>query len=59
MEPKHTNVVGRLNGQKDEMLADYSPQVLKFLRRVLRPDVHMAGTAEGNDVPMEETVQAK
>ena len=56
MKPKHTNVVVHLNGQKDRMLADYSPQVLEFLRRVLRPDVHMEGTAEGNGVQMEETV---
>ena len=59
MKPKHTNVVVRLNGQKDKMLADYSPQVLEFLRRVLRPDVHMVGTAEGNDVQMEDTVPSK
>ena len=59
MKPKHTNVVVRLNGQKDKMLADYSPQVLEFLRRVLRPDVHMVGTAEGNDVQMEETAYSK
>ena len=50
MKPKHTNSVVRLNGQKDKMLADYSPQVLEFLCRVLRPDVHMVGTDEGNDV---------
>ena len=56
MKPKHTNVVVRLNGQKHKMLADYSPQVLEFLRWVLRPDVHMEGTAEGNGVQMEETV---
>ena len=49
----------RLNGQKDKMLADNSPQLLEFLRRMLRPDVHMAGTAEGKDVQMEETVYSK
>ena len=57
MKPKHTNAVVRLNGQKDKMLADYSPQVLEFLRRVLLcRDVHMAETAEGNDVKMEDTM---
>ena len=59
VKPKHTNAVVRLHGQKDKMLADYSPQVLEFLRRVLRPDVHMVGTAEGNDVQMEETAYSK
>ena len=57
MKPKHTNAVVRLNGQKDKMLADYSPKVLEFLRQVLlRRDVHMIQTAGGNDVHMEETV---
>ena len=56
MKPKHTNVVVRLNSQKEKMLASNSPQVLEFLRRVLRPDVHMVGTAEENAVQMEETV---
>ena len=56
IKPKHTNVVVRLNSQKDKMLANHSPQVLEFLRRVLRPDVHMVGTAEENAVQMEETV---
>ena len=56
MKTKHTNVVVRLNSQEDKMLATYSPQVLEFLRRVLRPDVHMVGTAEENALQMEETV---
>ena len=55
MKPKHTNVVVRWNSQKDKTLAHYSPQVHEFLRQVLRPDVQMVGTAEGNDVPMERT----
>ena len=58
MKPKHTNFVVRLNSQKVKTLANFSPQVLEFLRRLefLRPDVHMVGTAEGNDVQTEETV---
>lgn len=38
----HTNVVVRLNSQKDGMLADYSPQVLEFLRRMLAPSTAQA-----------------
>ena len=50
MKPKHTNAVVRLNGQKDKMLADYSPQVLEFLRRVLLcRDVHMVETSNLED----------
>ena len=57
MKPKHTNAVVRLNGPKDKMLVDYSPQVLEFVRRVLlRRDVHMVQPEGGNDVHMEETV---
>ena len=57
MKPKHTKAVVRLNGQKDKMLADYCPQVLEFLRRVLlRRDVHTVQPAGGNDVHMEERV---
>ena len=44
MRPKHTNAVVRFNGQKEKMLANFSPQVLEFLRWVLRPDVHMEET---------------
>ena len=57
MKPKHTNAAVRLNGQKDKTLADYSPQELEFLRRVLlRRSVHTVQPAGGNDVHMEETV---
>ena len=57
MKPKHTIAVVRLNGQENKMLADNSPHLLQFLRRVLvRRDVHMVQPEGGNDVHMEETV---
>jgi len=37
LKSAHMNVVVRLHGQKDKMLADYSPQIVEFLRRMLKP----------------------